>query len=269
MSHTNKRSYLKLSLYTPHISRSVFLETGRFFLFLFQNEPVNYSVLFFDLDRTLWDYDRNAEKSLEIIYDEFLLDTFFESPNEFFEIYTRHNDRLWDAYRKGMIRKDKLRDQRFFNTLQEKGVENATLASDIGERYMYLTPRLSNLLPNTIEVLDYLIEKKYRLFIITNGFIETQRRKMKASGLEAYFERMFSSEEIGKNKPEPDIFHWAVSSIHAKKKQCLMIGDDVNVDIAGANNYGIDAVWFNPEKEKSNIRCTYIISDLIELTNFL
>ncbi len=204
-----------------------------------------------------------------MIFREFNLQNYFQSPEEFFEIFTRHNEDLWDAFRKGLIKKDKLRDQRFYNALQEKGVESTELASDLGERYMTLTPGLSNLFPNTLEVLNYLTDKKYRLYILTNGFIETQHRKMKASGLDRYFEKVFSSEEAGSSKPATPIFHWAVSSLNVKKQQCLMIGDDPLVDIAGASTYGMDTVWFNPGKETTHIRCTYVIEDLHELKEIL
>jgi putative hydrolase of the HAD superfamily len=230
---------------------------------------VKYEHIFFDLDRTLWDYDANAFKALTMVFGEFKLSRFFLSPEEFFTIYTKQNDQLWDDYRKGLVQKEELRKLRFFNTLKDKELNDEVLAGQIGERYMYITPRLNILFPSTRETLDYLQEKKYKLYILTNGFIQTQHRKMNHSDISRCFIRVFSSEELGVNKPKKEIFHWAVSSVHAKKKDCLMVGDDLKVDIQGAMNYGIDGVWFNPNELQSTYKPTHIIKDLSELKSIL
>lgn len=230
---------------------------------------MKYKYLYFDLDRTLWDYDANSTQALSQIFHEFYLNNYFDSPAEFVHIYNINNDMLWDSYRKGVIRKAELRTKRFAMTLSEKNVTDDTLAFNIGEKYMDITPRLNILAPNTIELLKYLKAKDYRLFILTNGFISTQEKKMKNSELDIYFERVFSSEELGINKPAKEIFHWAVTSVNAPKEKCLMIGDDIEVDIQGALSYGIDAAWFNPNGDSASIKPTITISDLGELKNIL
>ncbi len=230
---------------------------------------MKYKNLFFDLDRTLWDFDANSFKSLSYIFMQFNLQRYFSTPGEFREVYNHYNDQLWESYRKGKISKAKLRTDRFELTLKEKNIFNPELAREIGEVYMYATPRQNILAPNTIEILEYLSFKKYELYILTNGFISTQESKMRHSNLDHYFKRIFSSEELGVNKPKKEIFHWAVSGIHAHKKECLMIGDDIIVDIEGAMTYGIDAAWFNPKGLISDFQPTYNIRDLAELKSFL
>jgi putative hydrolase of the HAD superfamily len=165
--------------------------------------------------------------------------------------------------------KEELRTKRFELTLREKEVTDQALCKEIGERYMYITPRLNILAPNTIEILEYLFEKRYRMYILTNGFLATQKKKMAHSNLNKYFRRIYSSEELGVNKPRREIFHWAVSAVHGKKSECLMIGDDLEVDIIGAMNYGIDTVWYNPEGSKTTYRPSFTIGNMIDLKKIL
>lgn len=230
---------------------------------------MKYKHLFFDLDRTLWDFDANSTQSLTEIFHSYKLDKSFESPGEFLRIYNHHNELLWDDYRKGLIVKEDLRTRRFALTLLEKEIDDPALSAEIGEHYMYITPRLNILAPNTIDTLEYLSGKQYKLYILTNGFIATQQTKMAHSKLDKYFDRIYSSEELGINKPNTEIFHWAVSSVHGRKKECLMIGDDLEVDMIGAKNYGIDTAWFNPAGLESVFRPTYTIRNMSDLKKIL
>jgi len=230
---------------------------------------VRYTHLFFDLDRTLWDYDANSSRSLGMVYDEYNLSAFFDSAEEFIGIYNFHNDNLWEEYRQGKIIKADLRSKRFSLALMEKQLDDPELSVQIGERYMEVTPRQNILAPGTIETLAYLRKLGYHMYILTNGFLSTQELKLANSGIDTYFERIFSSEEIGINKPRQEIFHWAVSSLHAKKRESLMIGDDVMVDVRGAMDYGLHAVWFNPGKLRSEVTPTYMITKLDELKQIL
>ncbi len=228
-----------------------------------------YKYIFFDLDRTLWDYDANSSRALSMLFEKYGLADHFDSPAEFIRIYNYHNDILWEEYRQGRIKKNDLRSKRFNLALMEKKVDDPELSIRIGNQYMEITPKLNILAPNTIQTLEYLEQKHYRLFILTNGFLSTQQKKMSNSGLDRYFERIYSSEEIGVNKPHREIFHWAVSGLHAHKKECLMIGDDVVVDVKGAADYGLNTVWFNPGRLESKIAPTHTIGDMSELTTIL
>jgi len=230
---------------------------------------VTYQHLFFDLDRTLWDYDANSTKALTDIFHSYKLDQSYTSAEEFLRIYNHHNDLLWEDYRQGMITKEDLRTRRFELTLREKGINDHPLCMEIGAHYMHIIPQLNILAPNTIETLEYLKDRQYRMYILTNGFLSTQQQKMAHSRLDSYFVRIFSSEELGVNKPHMKIFHWAVSAVHGKKKECLMIGDDFEVDIIGAKKYGIDTVWYNPAGLKSDPKPTYTISNMSELQKIL
>ena len=234
-----------------------------------KNSIVNYKFLFFDLDHTLWDYHANSTKALTQLFHKYSLDSNFESATEFISIFNRHNDLLWEAYRQGNIKKDELRYKRFRDTFAEKELDNKELPLEIGDLYLEITPRLNTLFPHAIETLDYLASRGYEMYILTNGFLKTQEIKLENASIDKYFRKIFSSDELGINKPHKDFFHWVISSLHANKKDCLMIGDDEKVDVGGAKNYGIEAVWFNSFDKRKAEKAIITISDLAQLKEFL
>ncbi len=227
-----------------------------------------YKHIFFDLDRTLWDFDSNSRAALIDIFNKHSLDQYFESPDIFIHTYHKHNNLLWERYRNGNIKKELLRSLRFELTLRDVKITNPELAREIGEDYLHLSTEKTILFPHTHEILTYLNEK-YPLYILTNGFRETQFSKMKNCDLSKYFHTVFTSETIGYNKPHPKIFHWAMSSVNGRKEDCLMIGDDFEVDILGARSCGIDGVFFNPEKIIMDVKPVYEIESLIDLKEIL
>ena len=228
-----------------------------------------YKHIFFDLDRTLWDFETSALEAFEIIFKKYnLYDIGLKSGKEFHDAYTFHNEKLWNLYRIGEISKEVLKGKRFHLTLQEFGVSNKQLAENIGEDYTTISPKLVNLFPNSIEILEYLHDK-YNLHIITNGFSEVQAVKLKSSGMDKYFQNVITSEEAGVKKPDLRIFKYALHKTNANSGESLMIGDDYEVDIVGAQNVGLDQVYFNPQKIENSNGCTFEINDLIELKKLL
>lgn len=227
-----------------------------------------YKHIFFDLDRTLWDFDANSRAALTDIFEKHNLKQYFKSPEIFIRGYHKHNDILWERYRQGNIKKELLRSLRFEETLRDVRVNNPALAKEIGEDYLQKSVEKTILFPGTHETLGYL-HNKYLLYILTNGFSETQFGKLKNCDLAKYFTHVFTSETIGFNKPHPKIFQWAMTSVNAKKQECLMIGDDIEVDILGAKNCGMDQVFFNPDKIETTVKPTCTIESLIELKEIL
>ena len=176
---------------------------------------------------------------------------------------------MWAKYRLGEIKKEDLRDKRFLLTLNEFDVNDENLAKKIGDDYINISPTKTELFPHAVEILEYLY-KKYTLAIITNGFKEVQFTKLKNCNLEKYFKKLICSEDVGRQKPHPDIFHYSLSSLNAKKNESIMIGDDYEVDILGANKFGFSSVFFNPNKLEVNIlKNMHEISSLKELQDIL
>ena len=227
-----------------------------------------YKHIFFDLDRTLWDFDANSREALTDIFEKHGLNRYFESPEPFVQAYHKHNELLWNRYREGHIKKETLRSQRFESALGEVKIENPSLAKALNEDYLKISTGKTILISGTHEVLAYL-SKKYSLYILTNGFRETQLSKIKNCDLTKYFQYVFTSETIGYNKPNPKTFHWAMSSVNGRKGECLMIGDDNEIDIMGAKAAGMDQVFYNPEKLNTKLKPTFEIASLIELKEIL
>lgn len=227
-----------------------------------------YKHIYFDLDRTLWDFDTNAKETFIEIYNNLNLEKIFGSFDAFYSTYNKYNDQLWKDYREGKIEKSILRWKRFALTLEEFGVKNDDLAKQIGDEYVIISPTKKQLFPYTHEVLSYL-KNKYKLHIITNGFSEIQFVKLKNSDLDKYFTQVVTSEEAGAQKPSPVIFNHALKLANAEADESIMIGDDLETDILGAKKLGIDQVFFNTDNIKHNEDITYEISSLNQLQEIL
>ena len=228
-----------------------------------------YQHIFFDLDRTLWDFDAAAEVAFERIYEKYNLKSLgIPSAHEFHEVYHPLNEQLWVQYRADKITKDDLNRTRFVMPLEHYGIYDTDLADHLSEDYVYWSPRIVRLVPGTMELLEYL-KPKYHLHLITNGFQEVQHTKMSGSGLEPYFETLTVSEEVGVKKPNPEIFHYALRKAGAKAEDSLMIGDEMAVDIDGARAAGMDTLLFRPTEDRVEGECTYEVRSLMEIIGLL
>ncbi|RYD96745.1 MAG: noncanonical pyrimidine nucleotidase, YjjG family [Sphingobacteriales bacterium] len=229
-----------------------------------------YRTVFFDLDHTLWDFDANAYATLDHIYRSFELDRIgivdFEA---FYQVYKTHNERLWDRYRRGFIKREELKWKRMWLALLDFKIANEKLAREMAAVFIELLPRQQQLFPHTIEVLDYCKAKSYDLSLITNGFEDTQWKKLETTGLSTYFTHVITSEKSNSVKPEPGIFEYALNLSNSKADQALMIGDNLDVDIAGAMGAGIDQVYFNPAKIDHKHTPTFEIACLRGLMEIL
>jgi putative hydrolase of the HAD superfamily len=228
-----------------------------------------YRHLFFDLDRTLWDMERNASETLLELFERYdLKSRGVESPEIFIEHYNRYNDLLWDRYRRKLIDKSTLRALRFKQTLAHLGIHDKQLADQFDHAYIAEAPLKKNLVPGAIEMLEAL-KDDFQFHIITNGFPEVQHHKIANGGLGNYFEIIITSEGCGYSKPDARIFSHALKKSGAKAEEALMIGDDLLVDIVGARKAGWDQVFFNPAKGSHSEKVTHEISDLSELIKIL
>lgn len=207
-----------------------------------------YTHLFFDLDNTLWDFERNSRSAMRLTFEHFQFGNTKIDFDLFFKVYSKHNKNLWDSYRKKEVGKKEVIQRRFQNTFDDLGIKNA-IPETINDFYLNEMPKQRFLIDGALDLLDYLKKRRYRLFIITNGFSEVQHNKLKSSGLYPYFDKIFISEEIKSPKPTREIFEHAIRSSNAKKIQSMMIGDDWGADVLGAINFGIDVVYFDKSLE--------------------
>ena len=237
--------------------------------FSIPKSELKYKHVFFDLDRTLWDFDAAAEVAFERIYEKYNLKSFgIPSAHEFHEVYHPLNEQLWVLYREEKITKEELNRTRFLKPLEHYGIHDVKLADHLSEDYVYWSPRIVRLVPDTMELLDYL-KPKYHLHLITNGFQEVQHTKLSGSGLEPYFETLTVSEEVGVKKPNPEIFHYALRKAQAIAEESVVIGDEMAVDIDGARAAGIDQIFFNPNGQEVEGERTFEVKSLLEIKGIL
>jgi len=225
----------------------------------------NISHVFFDLDHTLWDFDKNSALTFEKIFE---LNNIKINLDEFLKIYVPINFRYWKLYREEKIDKAKLRYGRLndaFNVLNLK--VKSSLIYKLSDDYILYLPTFNHLFEGAIETLEYL-QNKYKLHIITNGFKEVQQGKLNNSNIDKYFTTVTNSEMVGVKKPNPKIFKHALNKASASKENSIMIGDNYEADILGALNFGIDAICFNYHKELLTINIKQI-SKLNELKKYL
>lgn len=220
--------------------------------------------LFFDLDRTLWDFETNSKNALQKIYDKHHLNTHFEHFLHFQKTYQNINNELWKKYGKGKISKDELRYIRFEKTLEKVNLFDKDFANKLNHDYISIAPKEKKLFPNTLEIIKEL-SSRYQLHIITNGFSEAQLVKLEHSGLKPFFKVVICSEMVGKTKPNREIFEYALNAANAKKTESIMIGDDHQTDIMGAIQIGMQAILFDPTNRYKKSAGLYKISNLDEL----
>lgn len=228
---------------------------------------MKYKHLFFDLDHTLWDFDANARATLQQLHID--LDLVSKGVHDFelfHKNYLQHNEKLWARYRNGYIKQEELRLKRMWLTLLDFKIADEALAMQLNELFLQLLPARTILFPDTKEVLQYLINKDYRLHLITNGFEKTQRSKLKHSGLDGFFKEVITSESSNSLKPQKEIFDFALNKTGARAEESIMIGDSLEIDVAGAMNAGMDAIHVNfNSAPQDNIKPTYTIKALKEL----
>lgn len=207
--------------------------------------------IFFDLDKTLWDFESNSRSALAELFEHHQLSARgIHDFDSFFQVYSQINDQCWELYRKNLINKEYLRHQRFFLTLKKFGVESRPLAKAIGKDYVAISPTKTALVSGAKEVLDHL-HGRYPMHIITNGFEEVQHLKLKNTGIDHYFQQVITSERAGRRKPDPAIFQFAMKKTGATPENSLMIGDDLEIDILGARSNRWQTIWYNPHQKQN------------------
>ena len=231
---------------------------------------MNYKDLFFDLDHTIWDFELNSKETLWDLYQKYALAAKgIDDFDVFFSQYSLHNHRLWDRYTKGFIKQEELRWKRIYLSLLDYKIADENLSKAMSHDYLAILPNKKNLFPYTIEILEYLNAKGYKMHLITNGFESVQFKKIENSNLSKYFIEVITSEASNSLKPHAAIFEYALSKSNAILNKSIMIGDNEGADIQGAINAGMDSVFVNHLKIEPTIPATYTITHLKELENIL
>jgi putative hydrolase of the HAD superfamily len=226
--------------------------------------------LFFDLDNTLWDFDRNSFNVLGKLFAENKLNEKLGVDfNSFHDFYYKKNNELWHLYYFGKIKKEELRYKRFHDTFLNFAYDDLPLSHHLAVEYLKLSPYSKGLMPGCEEVLDH-FHGKCHLHIITNGFTEVQNIKLDNCGIRKYFNTIIISEEHGLTKPNVEIFRLAEQKANASSDKCVMVGDNWVSDIEGAVGAGWRAIYLSPdpvpEKKHSQVE---VITELKQLTQLI
>lgn len=225
----------------------------------------NIKDIFFDLDHTLWDFDRNSALAFKEIFKLNAIEVDYEC---FLKVYSPINFKYWKWYREDRVTKAQLRYGRFKKTFDALGiVVTDDVIDKLSQDYIAYLPHNNHLFDGAFKILDYL-SAKYRLHIITNGFEEVQTKKLVNSKIEKYFEAVITSEAAGVKKPHPKIFEMALKESGAIAGHSVMIGDTYEADIVGAQNVGMPAICFNYHKLEIP-KGTIVIDHLNEIINYL
>ncbi|MBP1839020.1 YjjG family noncanonical pyrimidine nucleotidase [Formosa algae] len=225
----------------------------------------NITDVFFDLDHTLWDFEKNSSLTFQKIFEVNQLDI---DLNVFLDAYVPVNFNYWSRFRKGEVDKDTLRFGRLNDTfVQLKMPITSDLVYKLSDDYIAYLSSFNHLFDDTISILNYL-QPKYNLHIITNGFEEVQNSKLAGSKINQYFKTVTNSEQAGVKKPHPDIFNFALQQANAEVNTSIMIGDNLEADILGAINVGLQAIYFNEIPLTTHQDITQI-DKLIDLKTYL
>ena len=229
----------------------------------------NVGHLFFDLDRTIWDYETNSRETLVDLYQEHLLHKTLSSQDEFIEVFRVENAKLCDLFTANKIDKEFLRNERFYKSIQKIGVDNKSLGLAMEDHYIENTPSKKLLIPGALETLSYL-NKKYTLHIITNGFEDVKHFKLRNCGIDHFFKEVITSDGAKARKPNNEIFDYALKKAGVSSEESVMIGDDPEVDILGAIKAGwSNAILVNTMNINHSLENVTEVFELTELISIL
>ena len=228
-----------------------------------------YKNIFIDLDDTIYDFAAASRESFEEVYTMLGYERFFNSFNHFLSLYEPHNLELWALYGEGKITKAQRNSDRYSYPLRMVGIDDQELADTFCREVLCRIPTKNKVIPGAIELLEYLYPK-YDLYILSNGFKELQEHKMETAGLRKYFKRIVLSEDIGINKPHPELFIHALQVADATCENSIMIGDMFDTDIVGAAGVEMDQIFYNRKRlEQLPFEPTYTVHNLLQIKEIL
>lgn len=222
--------------------------------------------VFFDLDHTLWDFEKNSALTFEKILQK---NKIAVDPEEFVKQYSPINYKYWDLFRDDKISQSEMRFGRLIDTFAVLKMEvEQAIIEILADQYIQHLPENNHVFEGTFELLDYL-KPKYNLHIITNGFHDLQNFKLQNANLTPYFQTVTNSESAGVKKPNPIIYEFALRQANAKREQSIMIGDCIHADVMGAINFGMEAILFNESPQILEDKSIRQVNHLLDLKNYL
>lgn len=230
----------------------------------------NVRHIFFDLDNTLWDHRKNAYLTIqELFKNQEISEKYKIDFEEFHSTYHIINEKLWEQIRDGEIDKEYLRKHRFYDTFLNFGVDDANLADYFEHHFLDEILKYNELVDGALDLLNYLKDKNYKMHIISNGFQEVTERKCVLSEIADFFETITSADSVNIRKPRPEIFEYSLNLAKAEKDESILIGDDWIADVKGAQNFGIDIIFFDVLDENPLEEGLKFVKHLSEIKQYL
>lgn len=216
--------------------------------------------LLFDADQTLWDFKKTEEIALSILF------SYYNIPNneEMIEKYMSGNNLCWKEYEEGKLSLDELEIKRWELFFSKSGLSYS--AKDAAKLFGKAIAENGILLDGAE---DFLLSiSDYPKALVTNGIARIQRRRLKDTKIEKYFDYIFISDEIGFHKPQKELFLYVLQKIGKESKDCIMIGDSEKSDIKGAISVNMESIYFSLEGKKSTL-ADYSVSSYKELEELI
>lgn len=219
-----------------------------------------------DADETILDFPRSSRESLRYAMREMGLP--YEDGT--FSLYKEVNDGVWREYEQGILTKKQLMQVRFVRFLERSGL--CADAEKLNGIYFDKLSHTGYLLDGAREFLCALKERG-RIFLITNGTPAAQYGRLESVGLRDFFDGVYISDEIGYAKPDRRFFEYVLCDAGVADKDCVVIGDSLSSDIAGAVNAGLLSIWYNPSgRDAADCRADYVAEsygEVLRIADFL
>lgn len=225
-----------------------------------------YKWLWFDADNTFLDFTSASKNALFRTCKEYDL----KCDEVIYKIYKVENAKVWESFERNEITALELRSlrfKRFFSAVKVEGVD----PFEFNAQFLQNLIEVSETYDGAMEFLEKLMPS-YSMSVITNGLKEVQRPRISRLGMNHIFETIIVSDEIGVAKPDVKFFEYSYNSIvdPPSKSEVLVIGDNLNSDIIGGNNFGVDTCWISHQKpNNTSIRPTYTINNMLDLSSIL
>lgn len=211
----------------------------------------------FDLDGTLLDRRRSFERFIHRQHERFA----HVLPAVDAEAYVQTLRRLdRDAYAP--------RNELYIGLTAQFGLPSE-LADILLADYRAGFPAACVLFPDVLPTLTAIRTSGLKLGLITNGSVRMQTRKLECLGLAAAFDAVVISDAEGTSKPDPRIFHRTLERIGSSPDRSVFVGDNPDIDVAGARAAGMVAIWRRDPAVSQTVEADGVIDDIGELITML
>ncbi len=225
------------------------------------------TTILWDVDGTLLNFEAAEKAAIRALFQEF---GFGVCTDEMLKRYSQINKIYWERLERKEVTRQEVLEGRFLDFFAEEGLD-VSAAPEFNECYQTSLGDTIVFYDDSYEIVKSL-RGKVKQYVVSNGTITAQTKKLRVSGLGELMDGIFLSEQLGVEKPDVHFFEqvFAQTGLTAKT-QIMIVGDSLSSDILGGNNAGIITCWYNPEhkQSKNSVRIDYEITDLHEIYNLI